>query len=71
VVAKFHSSLIPTVAPRPGSEDRLGTMTQLFPKCCDTLGHSSIRVTKDVYGHLLASSKMKAAEAHAQDVVAR
>jgi integrase len=29
----------------------------------DTLGHSSIRVTKDVYGHLLAASKMKAAEA--------
>ena len=29
----------------------------------DALGHSSIRVTKDVYGHLLAASKMKAAEA--------
>jgi hypothetical protein len=29
----------------------------------DALGHSSIRVTKDVYGHLLASSKMKAAKA--------
>jgi len=29
----------------------------------DALGHSSIRITKDVYGHVLASSKMKAAEA--------
>jgi len=29
----------------------------------ETLGHASIRVTKDVYGHLLAESKIKAAEA--------
>jgi integrase len=30
---------------------------------CDTLGHASIRVTMDVYGHLLAPSRMHAAEA--------
>ncbi len=29
----------------------------------DTLGHASIRVTMDVYGHLLAPSRMHAAEA--------
>ena len=29
----------------------------------DTLGHASIRVTMDVYGHLLAPPKMQAAEA--------
>ncbi len=29
----------------------------------DTLGHASIRVTMDVYGHLLAPSRMLAAEA--------
>jgi integrase len=29
----------------------------------DTLGHASIRVTMDVYGHLLAPAKMQAAEA--------
>jgi len=29
----------------------------------DTLGRASIRVTEDVYGPLLATSKMKAAEA--------
>ena len=29
----------------------------------DTLGHASIRVTMDVYGHLLAPSRMQAAEA--------
>jgi hypothetical protein len=29
----------------------------------DTLGHASIRVTMDVYGHLLALSRMHAAEA--------
>jgi integrase len=29
----------------------------------ETLGHASIKVTKDVYGHLLAESKIKAAEA--------
>jgi integrase len=29
----------------------------------DTLGHASIRVTMDVYGHLLAPAKMQAADA--------
>jgi hypothetical protein len=29
----------------------------------DTLGHTSIRVTMDVYGHLLAPAKMEAADA--------
>ncbi len=29
----------------------------------ETLGHASIRMTKDVYGHLLAPSRMQAAEA--------
>ena len=29
----------------------------------DTLGHASIRVTMDVYGHLLAPARMHAAEA--------
>ena len=29
----------------------------------DTLGHASIRVTMDVYGHLLAPSRKHAAEA--------
>ena len=29
----------------------------------DVLGHASIRVTMDVYGHLLAPSRMHAAEA--------
>ena len=29
----------------------------------ETLGHASIRVTMDVYGHLLAPARMKAAEA--------
>jgi hypothetical protein len=32
----------------------------------DTLGHASIRVTMDVYGHLLAPSRMHAAEAMRQ-----
>lgn len=29
----------------------------------ELLGHSSIRVTKDIYGHLLAESKAQAATA--------
>ncbi len=29
----------------------------------DTLGHALIRVTMDVYGHLLAPAKMRAADA--------
>ena len=32
----------------------------------DTLGHASIRVTMDVYGHLLAPAKMQAADAMRQ-----
>lgn len=32
----------------------------------DTLGHASIRVTMDVYGHLLAPAKMHAADAMRQ-----
>jgi hypothetical protein len=34
-----------------------------FEVVSDTLGHASIRVTMDVYGHLLAPSRMHAAEA--------
>jgi hypothetical protein len=37
----------------------------------ETLGHASIRVTKDVYGRLLAESKIKAAEAMRKGAVDR
>ena len=37
----------------------------------DTLGHASIRVTMDVYGHLLAPAKMQAAEAMRRALLAR
>jgi len=36
-----------------------------------TLGHASIRVTMEVYGHLLAPARMHAAEATSRALLAR
>jgi len=38
-------------------------MTRALKVVSDTLGHASIRVTMDVYGHLLPPAKIQAADA--------
>jgi integrase len=71
LTAVFLAGAIPgrvTAGSRPGEADRAAWLGTLLAQgtplhvVSEVLGHASIAITKDVYGHLLEGDKRAAAE---------